>query len=102
MFNKPSEWTYRDWLNSYARCLLNKIPGDILEYVLFENMTSEEKAAHPEAEVTGGYLKQIDNSECGFIWWHKLSDYEKRIIKTIPNFDKEIFKEITGIDVDME
>ena len=102
MFNKPSEWTYRDWLNSDARCLLNKIPGDILEYVLFENMTSEEKAAHPEAEVTGGYLKQIDNSECGFIWWHKLSDYEKRIIKTIPNFDKEIFKEITGIDVDME
>ena len=102
MFNKPSEWTYRDWLNSDARCLLNKIPGDILEYVLFENMTSEEKAAHPEAEVTGGYLKQIDNSECGFIWWHELSDYKKRIIKTIPNFDKEIFKEITGIDVDME
>ena len=102
MFNKPSEWTYRDWLNSDARYLLNQIPGDILEYVWFENMTSEEKAAHPEAEVTGGYLKQIDNSECGFIWWHELSDYEKRIIKTIPNFDKEIFKEITGIDVDME
>ena len=102
MFNKPSEWTYRDWLNSEARYLLNQIPSDILEYVWFEDMTSEEKAAHPEAEVTGGYLKQIDNSECGFIWWHEFSDYEKRIIKTIPNFDKEIFKEITGIDVDME
>ncbi|MDY3780009.1 MAG: pentapeptide repeat-containing protein [Candidatus Limousia pullorum] len=102
MFNKPSEWTYRDWLNSEARYLLNQIPSDILEYVWFEDMTSEEKAAHPEAEVTGGYLKQIDNSECGFIWWHELSDYKKRIIKTIPNFDKEIFKEITGIDVDME
>ena len=102
MFNKPSEWTYRDWLNSDARCLLNQILGDILEYVWVKDMTSEEKAAHPEAEVTGGYLKQIDNSECGFIWWHELSDYEKRIIKTIPNFDKEIFKEITGIDVDME
>ena len=102
MFNKPSEWTYRDWLNSDARYLLNQIPGDILEYVWFENMTSEEKAAHPEAEVTGGYLKQIDNSECGFIWWHELSDYEKRIIKTIPNFDKEIFKEITGIDVEVK
>ena len=102
LFNKPSEWTYRDWLNSEARYLLNQIPSDILEYVWFENMTSEEKAAHPEAEVTGGYLKQIDNSECGFIWWHELSDYKKRIIKTIPNFDKEIFKEITGIDVDME
>ena len=100
MFNKPSEWTYRDWLNSEARYLLNQIPSDILEYVWFEDMTSEEKAAHPEAEVTGGYLKQIDNPKCGFIWWHELSDYEKRIIKTIPNFDKEIFKEITGIDVE--
>ena len=102
MFNKPSEWTYRDWLNSEARYLLNQIPSDILEYVWFEDMTSEEKAAHPEAEVTGGYLKQIDidASECAVIWWHELSDYKKRIIKTIPNFDKEIFKEITGIDVE--
>ena len=65
-------------------------------------MTDEEKTAHPEAKVTGGYLKQLDNSECGFIWWRGLNDYEKSIIKAIPNFDKEIFKEITGVDVDME
>ena len=102
LFNKPSEWTYRDWLNSDARYLLNQIPGDVLEYVWFEDMTDQEKTAHPEAEVTGGYLKQLDNSECGSIWWRGLNDYEKSIIKAIPNFDKEIFKEITGVDVDME
>ena len=102
LFNKPSDWTYRDWLNSDARYLLNQIPGDVLEYVWFEDMTDEEKAAHPEAKVTGGYLKQLDNSECGSIWWRGLNDYEKSIIKAIPNFDKEIFKEITGVDVDME
>ena len=102
LFNKPSEWTYRDWLNSDARYILNQIPGDVLEYVWFEDMTDEEKAAHPEAEVTGGYLKQLDNSECGSAWWHGLSDDEKAIIKAIPNFDREIFKEITGIDVEME
>lgn len=33
LFNKPSDWTYRDWLNSDARYLLNQIPGDVLEYV---------------------------------------------------------------------
>ena len=102
LFNKPSDWTYRDWLNSDSRYLLNQIPGDVLEYVWFEDMTDEEKTAHPEAKVTGGYLKQLDNSECGSIWWRGLNDYEKSIIKAIPNFDKEIFKEITGVDVDME
>lgn len=102
LFNKPSEWTYRDWLNSEARYLLNQIPGDVLEYIWLENMTDEEKAAHPEAETTGGYLKVLDNSECAVIWWRGLSDRQKNIIAAIPNFDKAIFKEITGIDVDAD
>lgn len=100
LFNKPSAWTYRDWLNSEARYLLNQIPGDVLEYIWLDDMTDEEKAAHPEAETTGGYLKVLDNSECAVIWWRGLSDRQKNIIAAIPNFDKAIFKEITGIDVD--
>ena len=100
LFNKPSEWTYEDWLNSEARYLLNQIPGDVLEYIWLSDMTDEEKAAHPEAETTGGYLKILDNSECAVIWWRGLSDRQKAIITAIPNFDKAIFKEITGIDID--
>lgn len=100
LFNKPSAWTYRDWLNSEARYLLNQIPGDVLEYIWLDDVTDEEKAAHPEAETTGGYLKVLDNSECAVIWWRGLSDRQKNIIAAIPNFDKAIFKEITGIDVD--
>ena len=79
---------------------MNKLPVDVLEYICLENMTDEEKAAHPEAEVTGGYLKQIDNSKRRSDWWSSLEEKEKEIIKSIPNFDKEIFKEITGIDVE--
>ena len=100
LFNKPSEWTYQDWLNSEARYLLNQIPGDVLEYIYLSDMTDEEKAEHPEAETTGGYLKILDNSECAVIWWRGLSDRQKAVITAIPNFDKEIFKQITGIDVD--
>ena len=100
LFNKPSDWTYRDWLNSDARYLLNQIPSDVLKYVRFEYMTDEEKAAHPEAEITGGYLKQLDNSECGSIWWRGLKDSEKAAIKAIPNFDRGIFWEITGVYVE--
>ncbi len=102
LFNKPSEWTYQDWLNSEARYLLNQIPGDVLEYIYLSDMTDEEKAAHPEAETTGGYLKILDNSECAVIWWRGLSDRQKAVITAIPNFDKEIFKQITGIDVDAD
>lgn len=102
LFNKPSEWTYQDWLNREARYLLNQIPGDVLEYIYFSDMTDEEKAAHPEAETTGGYLKILDNSECAVIWWRGLSDRQKAVITAIPNFDKAIFKEITGIDVDAD
>ena len=102
LFNKPSELTYEDWLNSKARYLLNQIPGDVLEYIYLSDMTDEEKAAHPEAETTGGYLKILDNSECAVIWWCGLSDRQKAVITAIPNFDKEIFKQITGIDVDTD
>ena len=102
LFNKPSDMTYREWIDSDARYLLNQIPKNVVEWVYEEDMTDEEKAAHPEAETTGGYLKVLDNSECAFIWWRGLSDRQKAIITAIPNFDKAIFKEITGIDVDAD
>lgn len=97
LFNKPSEWTYVDWLNSDAHYILATIPDNIL---WVSHMTDDEKKEHPEAEFTGGYLKEVNTSKSVINWWHSLAIYEKRAIKAIPNFDKEIFKEITGIDVD--
>ena len=65
-------------------------------------MTDEEKAEHPEAETTDGYLKKLDDSECAVLWWRSLDQRKKNVIMAIPNFDKAIFKEITGIDVDAD
>ena len=101
LFNHPSEWTYEDWLNSEACRIINRIQGGELEYIRFSDMTDEERAAHPEAETTGGYVKPLDTSECAVNWWRGLSEREKAIITAIPNFDKVIFKEITGVDVDL-
>ena len=81
---------------------MNQIPGNVLECIYFADMTDEEREAHPEAETTGGYLKMLNEPERGVIWWRGLSDRQKAIITAIPNFDKEIFKEITGIDVDAD
>lgn len=100
MFNKPSDWSYRDWLNSDARYLLNQIPKNVVEWIYSENMTDEEKAEHPTHETTGGYLKVLDESDCGQLWWGSLSDRQKDIIKALPNFDPEIFEKCTGIKID--
>ena len=100
LFNKPSDMTYRDWYESDARWLLNQIPKDVVEWIYSEDMTDEEKAEHPTHETTGGYLKVLDESECGQLWWGSLSDRQKNIIKAIPNFDAEIFFQCTGIRVD--
>ena len=100
LFNKPSNMTYSEWLDSDARYLLNQIPKDVVEWVYEEDMTDEEKAAHPTYETTGGYLKVLDESECGQLWWGSLSDRRKEIIQAIPNFDAEIFFQCTGVRVD--
>ena len=100
LFNKPSEWTHRDWKNSTACAILSRMPNNVLIYVTWENMTDKEKNAHPEAKITGGYLKKLDNPERRIKWWCNLSDEQKTVITAIPNFDKEIFKQITGIDID--
>ena len=100
LFNKPSDITYNDWLRSDARYLLNQIPKDVVELVYEEDMTDEEKAANPTYETTGGYLKVLNESECGQLWWGSLSDFQKNYIKSIPNFDAEIFEQCTGIKVD--
>lgn len=97
LFNKPSSMTYCEWIDSDARYLLNKIPKNVVEWVHKEDMTDTEKAAHPTYETTGGYIKVLDESECGQLWWDALTDYEKNIIKGIPNFDADIFFQCTGI-----
>ena len=102
LFNKPSEWTYRDWMDSEAYTILSYMPNNALQYIAWENMTDEEKNTYPEARTTCGYLKKLDNSECRIKWWRNLSNEQKAVITAIPNFDKEIFKEITGIDIDEE
>ena len=98
-FNKPSTWSLEDWYRSEARSLMNQIPKDVVEWIWPDNMTDEEKEQHPEYKTTGGYLKVLDESECGQLWWDGLSDRQKNIIKAIPNFDANIFQQCTGIEV---
>jgi hypothetical protein len=99
LFNKMSDWTYRKWLDSDARRLLNDIPRWCTKWIFANDMTEQEKADHLSYKVTGGYLKILDESEEAQKWWNNLSDYNRKIIKAIPNFDPNIFEICTGIKV---
>jgi len=99
IFDKPSDWTLKDWWNSDARYLLNQIPRNVVEWIYEENMTNQEKKENPTYKTTSGYLKVLDESEAAQIWWDGLIKRNKEIIKAIPNFDKQKFEKCTGIKI---
>lgn len=102
IFNKPSSLTLRQWRDSRACYLLNQIPFLPNAWVWDCRMTDEEKEVHPEYKTTGGFLNVLDISDCCVRWWKSLDESDRDVIRSIPNFDAAIFKQITGIDAAKE
>lgn len=101
LFNKPSDWTFKDWLSSKARRIMDCVPKN-LAWIEFDQMTDEEKKVYLTAETTNGYLRKIPDDELAVIrneWWAGLSPDNKDEILKLPNFDAEIFKKVTMIEV---
>ena len=66
-------------------------------------MTDEEKAEHPEYTIRGGYLKKLsleERAEAAQKRRDSLDADGKQIIKNIPIYEHEKYKQITGIEVD--
>ena len=99
MFNKPTDWTYRNWIDSDAHHLLDCIQKNVVEWIYELDMSDEEKVDNPTYKCAGGYLKVLNESECCQRWWDNLSESNRNVIRNMPNFDAEIFKEITGIRI---
>ena len=100
LFNKRSKWTYRDWRCSLARDLMCDCPHTKTVWINEKYMTDSEKEENPTWECTGGYLKIIEaTNEDKQKWWDNLDDEDREEVMSLPNFDKDIFKEITGIEV---
>ena len=98
IFDKPTTFTRKDILNTIGMRVLDWNFEDSW-WIYSENMTDEEKKAHPEHETTGGYLKTVDFKTACKMMWDNLGDDDKQSVKDLPNFDEDVFLKITGIDI---
>ena len=96
VFNKPL-FMSRDKFLRYKgvrifseRCLCQ-------EWVSSDDMTLKEKEEFPWWAKNGGYTKIIDFKTACKNMWDDLNEEERQAIRDIPNFDADIFEEITGI-----
>ena len=97
-FNKPVKMSRKEFLNCEGVNVLNWNYENNW-WIYSQNMTEEEKKLHPEHETTGGYLKSVPFKDACVLMWKNLTEEEKQAVKDIPNFNKKVFEEITGIKV---
>ena len=82
IFNKPSGMSLEEfWDSKYYEAL----KSEPLELTYWDNENKK--------------LKCRSYKDACAIWWSKLTEKNKKIIQEIPNFDPEIFFDITGIDI---
>lgn len=80
-FNKPSNYTYSDWTTSEEATIMSKVMSPVFEMV-------------------EGSIEKLDEGKAAQLQWDSLTVKEQEIIKSLPNFDAEIFYQCTGIKVD--
>jgi len=64
------------------------------------DMTADEKKEVKGWSEMGGYLKTLSYKEAWAKAWSEASQEQKDWYKNLPNFDKNLFFEITGIKID--
>ena len=76
---------------------------DLIIWVSHDTATDEEKKAHKtEIETRGGFLKTLGYKEAFRLAWDKADKEEHKQLLALPNWNNEIFKEISGIDAEAE
>ena len=72
-------------------------------WVSHDTATDEEKELHKEEiETCGGFLKTLGYKEAFRFAWDKADKEEHKKLLTLPNWNNEIFREISGIDAEAE
>ena len=76
---------------------------DLTVWVSYDTATEEEKTKYKtEIETWGGFLKTLEYKEAFRLAWDKASKEEHKKLLNLPNWNNDIFKEISGIDAEAE
>ena len=97
MFNKDTKLT-KDEVHIPQFCFFG-----LTVWVSGDNATEEEKKTYKkEIDTCGGFLKKLDYKEAWRLAWNKADKQEHLKMLELPNWDNEVFKEISGIDAEAE
>ena len=97
IFNKETE------LDRGSIIFPNFLYFDLTVWVSHDTATDAEKEEHKtEIETCGGFLKTLEYKEAFRLAWDKADKGEHKKLLELPNWNNEIFKEISGIDAEAE
>ena len=96
IFDIETDMTMKEVMQTDWYRMLFKYSVDLTKWIEY---TDEEKQSDKDKDLIGGYLKTYTYKEACKNWWDKYTDEERAVIMSMPNFDKEKFKQITGIEV---
>jgi len=99
LFNATSDLDFNSDIIKNIQSIIYRNIKNICTWVYESDMTDEEKAENQTYKTTGGYLKVRDYKYCWQKGWDRMSKEDKQTIKDLPNFNSDVFKEITGIDI---
>ena len=97
IFDKDTNMTLKEFIKSKYNKALCSVELKLTEWIMY---TEEEMKEDDDKKATKGYLKNYTYKEACANWWSKLTEENKEIIMSIPNFDADKFEEITGINID--
>ena len=89
IFNIQTDWTLKEFINSKYWDAICSSDFPLTEWKPKENT--------PENGVDGELIVNTYEEACRR-WWEGMTEKNKQIIKEIPNFDIDVFCDITGID----
>jgi len=97
LFNQDLNITVSEFYGTVAMPDIYDIESVV--FVPTPKMTSKEKKANPNHIATGGFLKVLDYKKAWKKFWKETTKTNRKKFVNLPNFDKKIFREITGIIV---
>ncbi len=98
IFNK--EYSINEWENTEKPHFIYKV--FLTEWIPESEMSETEKECNSTYKTTGGYLKEFSYKEAWKKAYDKASKKDIELLKKLPNFDAEVFKEISGIDITVD